>query len=438
MAYFFKRLLLFIPTIWLIAVIIFFLTKLSPGNPILNQLQEQELQNKQLQEEELQLVKKYGFNKALFYFTIHRKTIPDTIHRIWQEPAKSNLTHIAFECRNWSAVHHYYSTIKSELKQQPSSYNKLIQSTTIKDIKNTYNSLNIDNKKIEKTINQLNNNQKSFIYNYIPTFSWQGFDNQFHLWLSGLLNGNFGYSYVDDREISTKISQSIQWTLLLSLLSILLAFIIAIPTALKAAKDIDGSFDRIMSSLFLGMYSLPTFWVGTLLIIYFANQEYLAWFPAYGVGEIHAESSFYEITYTRVSHLFLPLVCWTYGSFAYIFKQLQNSLKIESEKAYFIAAKAKGVSTNQLYIKHALRNALLPLITIVGNIFPAVISGSFIIETIFSIPGMGRLSLEAFFSRDYPLIFTILLLASFLSLLGNFIADILYQKADPRFNLSEK
>src|SRR5690554_4134629 len=215
MAYFFKRLLLFIPTIWFIAVFIFFLTKLSPGNPIINQLQEQELENKQLQEEEFGLIEKYGFNKALFYCSIHRKTIPDTIYKIWQEPTKSNLIQIAFECRDWSVVNNYYSILKSELKQHPSSFNKFIQSTSINEIENTYKSLNIDNKKIEKAINQIKTTERSFIYNYIPVFSWHGLDNQFHQWISGLLSGNFGYSYVDDREISTKISQSIQWTLLL-------------------------------------------------------------------------------------------------------------------------------------------------------------------------------------------------------------------------------
>jgi peptide/nickel transport system permease protein len=117
---------------------------------------------------------------------------------------------------------------------------------------------------------------------------------------------------------------------------------------------------------------------------------------------------------------------------------LRNSLKLESQKDYFLAAKAKGVSHTKLYNKHALRNAFLPLITLIGNIFPAVISGSFIIEYLFSIPGMGKLSLEAFFSRDYPLIFTILLMAAFLSLLGNLIADLLYQKADPRLNLNKE
>src|SRR5690606_36009701 len=151
-------------------------------------------------------------------------------------------------------------------------------------------------------------------------------------------------------------------------------FIIAIPAALKAASNINSFFDRTINNLFLGLYSLPSFWVGTLLIIYFANQENLNWFPAYGVGKVHSDSLF-ELIYVRSSHLFLPLICWTYGSFAYIFRQLRNSLIIESKKAYFLAAKAKGVSTKQLFFKHALRNALLPLITMIGNIFPSVISG---------------------------------------------------------------
>lgn len=438
MAYFLKRLLLFIPTIWVIAVFVFFLTKLSPGNPVLNQLSELELNGQQLKAEEQALVQNYGFDQALFYFSIHRKTISDTLHRIWQEPLKSNLKQIAFESRNWPAVNAFYAVVKANLRTETNTYNSLLNCSSISELKTVSQEIDLKNTEVLKAIETIDSDRNSAVNNYLPVFSWHGFNNQFHHWISNFISGDFGLSYVDRQPIGDKITNAIQWTLVLSLLSIFLAFAIAVPAAIHAAKNIDGRFDRMMGKLFMGLYSLPTFWVGTLLIIYFANQEYLPWFPAYGVGEVPEDSSFTELISIRISHLFLPLVCWTYGSFAYIFRQLRNSLHLESQKDYFLAAKAKGLSHSKLYTKHALRNAFLPLITLIGNIFPAVISGSFIIEYLFSIPGMGKLSLEAFFSRDYPLIFAILMMAAFLSLLGNLIADLLYQKADPRLNLSEK
>lgn len=438
MGYFFKRLMLFIPTLWVIAVLIFFLTKLSPGNPILNQLIELEGNGEQIEAEELKLIHTYGFDKPLFYFSIHRKTIADTLHRIWNKSTKNNLKELAFESRNWSAVNHFYDQLKSKLQKDPKAYSDLLHCASIKELKNVYVQNALKDSSLEKAIQALETDQKSALTNYIPVFSWYGMDNQFHQWLSNFIVGDFGLSYVDNSPIKEKISPAIKWTLLLSLLSIVLSFIIAVPAALYAAKNINGRFDQTMSKLFIGLYSLPSFWVGSLLIIYFANQDYFPWFPAYGVGEIPDNSSLMDYLYIRSSHLFLPLICWTYGSFAYIYRQLRNSLIIETQKDYFLAAKAKGVSTDKLYVKHALRNALLPIITVIGNVFPSVISGSFVIEYLFSIPGMGKVGLEAFFSRDYPLIFTILLMAAFLALLGNLIADMLYQKVDPRLNLNEK
>ncbi|MFI5164692.1 MAG: ABC transporter permease, partial [Bacteroidia bacterium] len=136
--------------------------------------------------------------------------------------------------------------------------------------------------------------------------------------------------------------------------------------------------------------------------------------------------------------LILPLFCWTYGSFAFISRQTRGGILSSITQDYIQTARAKGLDEKQIVWKHALKNSLLPVITMFGSIFPLAISGSFVIETIFNIPGMGKLSIDALYARDYPVIFTVMMFTAVLTMLGNLVADILYALVDPRISYAEK
>jgi peptide/nickel transport system permease protein len=189
------------------------------------------------------------------------------------------------------------------------------------------------------------------------------------------------------------------------------------------------------------LYSLPSFWIGTMLIIYFTNDYYASWmnlFPPYGLGKIGPEFGLWERVVDRAYHLFLPLLCGVLGSFAYISRQMRGGMLSVLRQDYIRTAFAKGLDPNKVYWKHAFRNSLIPIITIFAGLLPAMISGFLILEFLFSIPGMGRVSYEAVVSRNYPVLFTVLMFAAILTMLGTLVSDILYAVVDPRISFTKK
>jgi peptide/nickel transport system permease protein len=160
------------------------------------------------------------------------------------------------------------------------------------------------------------------------------------------------------------------------------------------------------------------------------------WFPTCGLGEID-DMSLFDAFIERAVHLILPIICLTYGSWAYLSRQMRGGVLNVLRQDYIRTAKAKGLADNKVIWKHAFRNSLIPIITIFASIFPAAIAGAFIIEYIFAIPGMGKLTFEALIARDYPMVFTVMLLSAILTLIGNLVADILYAVVDPRISFNK-
>jgi peptide/nickel transport system permease protein len=174
-----------------------------------------------------------------------------------------------------------------------------------------------------------------------------------------------------------------------------------------------------------------------MLVFFFCGGDYLSWFPDpnYMVPE---DASFIQRFFTKLYMLILPLFCWTYGSLAFISRQMRGGILQNITQDYIQTARAKGNDERTIVWKHAFKNSLLPVITLFGSIFPIAISGSFVIESIFNIPGMGKLTLDAFASRDYPIIFTVTMFTAILTLIGNLVADVLYVWVDPRISYFKK
>jgi len=259
---------------------------------------------------------------------------------------------------------------------------------------------------------------------------------QYGLWLSRMVRLDFGDSFKDQRPVLDKILEALPITMQLSILAILINYLIAIPIGIYSATHRNTYSDYGITLVLFLLYSLPNFWVATLLIMFLGGGEWWNLFPVFGVNSAFSEQmSWGAWLVDRAWHMVLPLFCFSYAGFAGISRYMRNSMMDTIRQDYIRTARAFGFSERVVVYKYALRNSLIAIITLLAGLLPALIGGSVIIETIFSIPGMGRLGFEALLSRDYPLIMGVFTISTFLTLLGLVLSDIMYALADPRIRL---
>lgn len=265
---------------------------------------------------------------------------------------------------------------------------------------------------------------------------WQ----QYLLWLRDLVTLEFGRSFQDNRPVLEKIAERLPITLAMNLFAVLIAYGIAIPLGVYSATHSGTALDRFLTFLLFALYSLPSFWVAMLAVTFLCNPEYLALFPTGGIRSIfHSEQwSLWQRIVDYAWHLTLPMLVYTYASFAFISRQMRSALLEVLRQDYIRTAYAKGLPGRVVIWKHAVRNSLIPIVTLLAGILPALIGGSVIVETIFSIPGMGELSFRALVARDYPVIMAVFTLSAVLTLVGILLADILYAVVDPRISFARR
>ena len=258
---------------------------------------------------------------------------------------------------------------------------------------------------------------------------------QYWMWLKRIVKFDFGVSFAPDRRpVIDKIKERLPVTILINLLSMALIFLVGIPIGIYCARYKDSILDKVLTSFVFAGYAAPTFWIALLLMMFFG--VYLELLPISGIKSFNfSELSFFDKTIDVAKHLILPVCISGFGGLAGISRYMKNSLLEVLRQEYITTAYAKGLPEGMVLKKHALRNALLPVITILGLSIPGLIGGSVIFESIFSIPGMGQLFYMSVMARDYPTIMGILVIGAFLTLLGNLIADISYALADPRIRI---
>lgn len=264
---------------------------------------------------------------------------------------------------------------------------------------------------------------------------------QYGYWVSDLLHLDFGESFKDDSKVWDKIRERIPVTLIMSVVSVILAYLIAIPIGIRSATHPGGPFDRISTTILFMLYSLPTFWIGTLALQYLCQGSgFIDLFPIGGITSIDYEPTWGALRkMVDISwHLTLPTLIYTYGSFAFISRQMRGAMLENIRQDYVRTARAKGLAERVVIYKHALRNSLIPIITLLAGLLPALVGGSVIVEQIFSIPGMGQLAIQALNERDYPIIMAELSLTAVLTMVGVLVADVLYSVVDPRIAFSRK
>lgn len=498
--YLLKRVAIFVPTLIVISLFTFVLSLNAPGDPVAQMLGQvvgaegQVADRRATEQAYREMRQKLGLDLPVFYFSITSFAFPDTLHRIDRPLHRRTLKNLIRQFGNWQAIERYYNSVKNLLDFSASTHaqvpSQILASVTLiaNDLLTTYDTASITHllhelrRVIEPVGSELARaeglisypgaaqiedwtalSQKVEVYRrlqalsdsvfvtweaivskpqrwklYVPAIHWYGLNNQYHRWITGMLKGDFGISYKDRRPVKELISSAIRWTLLINLVAVVLMYLIAVPAGVFSAVNKGKLADRVLSVLLYILYSLPSFWIATLLIIFLGGGRYLDLFPAFGVSSLPADAPLLDRILDVAHHLILPVVCLTYPSLAFLSRQMRGSMLQVINQDYIRTAFAKGLPHRKVYWKHAFRNSLLPIITLFANVFPFLVSGSFVIEYIFSIPGMGMVAYEAILARDYPVVYAVVMLVSVMTLVGYLVADILYAVVDPRITYGKK
>ena len=254
---------------------------------------------------------------------------------------------------------------------------------------------------------------------------------QFIIWMKKIALLDFGNSFVDDRPVLEKIGERLPATLLLNIISLFIIYFISIPIGVSSAAKVNTPYDRIMTVAVFTGYATPTFWFALLLLMFFGVG--LGWFPISGMRPWYVEYyPFFASLKDLAWRLVLPVLATSLLSLATISRYMRSSMLEALRQDYIRTARAKGLREGRVIYRHALKNALLPIVTMASMIIPALIGGSFIIETIFAWPGMGRLGYEAIMNYDYPTVMGVGIIATLLTLFALVLADIMYAIVDPR------
>ena len=470
--YILYRLLIFIPMLLVISLAAFYLSLQAPDDPVDLLVEDSQfsinmssgtinLYNRGVELHRQKMREELNLDKPLFYVSIRPLAIPDTLFKIKHKAHRESLHQLTYRSGNWEAVQRYYR----EIQDLYYAHATLLDSTQVADslkydinfdisaslrsvqdlqkegeemairirlekLSDLYQSspylkpLNKHLAKLKEAYSALDQ-QASRWKLYVPALSIYGSDNQYHHWLKGVVTRlDFGISYTTKQKVSKGIGQKIGWSFLFALLSSILAYTISIPLGIWAAYKQDSYWDKSMRIGLFTMDAIPSFWMAYLLILIFANTDILAWFPA---------SFNDEAKYAR---FVLPLIAYTYGGVAFLSRQVRISMISVSRQAYILAARARGISEKRIWLSHILKNALLPMLTIFGGFFPALVGGSVILEKIFSIPGMGQFVLEAVDLPNLPVIIAVFTLLGAMTMIGYLVSDILYKVVDPRIRFA--
>lgn len=477
--YVIKRILWVIPTLLIITLISFFLLSISPGDPVNHLLNQNNSSGGLKSAAELKKIKQeykkqLGLDLPLFYFKIDQLSKPDTFYKISESTEIKVYNNLLKQTGNFYTVSKYISQLnntKSEIINELHKNNihniQLINQIELYFQNNLYN-LDINSIEIsihsfqknfikhslkdEFNFNELQNKfnelktKKTIYKNYIPKIIWYGKANQYHQWLfgnrnsKGIIRGDFGKSFVKNILIINIIQEKIVWSLLFAFCSIIIAYFISIKLGVILAANPESFFSKTIEKILFILYSMPAFFIGTLLILCFANPDAIQILPPSGIKPIEGydeNSNLISKFFISVPYLILPIICYAYSIIVYATKLTSTSLTQELKKDYIRTARAKGISEKNAIRKHALKNSIIPIITTFSIILPSVMGGSVIIETIFSIPGLGLETVNAIISKDYNLVIAITTLLSFFTIIIYLIADVINYIINSKTNANE-
>ena len=490
--YILKRLLIFIPTLFAISLLAFIINVSAPADPVeklsnsadnAGAANQQSDASKKVKQD---LRKKLGLDKPVFYLSFGSLSDCDTLYKVMDKDHIACLTELSHYYGNWDDVSDYFHQLqKTQLAHAEVSlenvygnplYASLYSKNEINDVltKSSFEISAMQETAIPEVLAsktaaldklyasyeflapiaveyEVSKQKYSHLLEnasawktYVPKIIWYGLNNQYHFWLFGngedrlgFIRGDFGFSYIDSQPINTKIWSKVWISFSFSIISVLFAYLISIPLGIYSAYKKDTRFDRVSSLIVFILYSMPSFFIGVLLLYTFANPDMYRWFPVSGIQDptlFDPSWSMMEKISHRLPYFILPLITYTYSSFAFLSRIMRVGVIDVFNQDYIRTARAKGLGEGKVVMKHAFRNSLLPIITVFANIFPLAIGGSVIIETIFTIPGMGFEIYNAILNSDYPMIIAVFTIIGFLTMVGYLVADILYAVVDPRIS----
>lgn len=464
--YLFKRILFFIPTLLLISLIAFGLSRVPAGDPVYNCYDptgdiDSQYSYEYAARTYAERARTLGTDLPPFYFALTAAAYPDTLYKFIQKDHRETIENLIARYGNADEVIAYFEQIRvteyallnaekasdadnkinalRELRQLPLARNPQVIAGRLADLTAAVRADSLLTLRAGAATAKLNTAFAAIEKNAtpaklcLPALHWHGFDNQYHRWFTDFLRGDFGLSCTDKRPVADKMSEAIFWTLLLNICALFLSYLIAVPLGVWSAVRRNSLFDKITTVGLFMLHSLPVFWVGIMALMFFATPEYgLQIFPGGGLGDSGAGTPFALRFWERAAHLTLPVLCLTYPSFAFLSRQMRGAMTDTLQKDFIRTARAKGLTEKTVIWRHAFRNSLFPIITLLASVFPRMLSGALVLEIIFNIPGMGRLAYSAILQQDWNVVFTVLMLGAVLTMVGILVADVLYAWADAR------
>jgi peptide/nickel transport system permease protein len=243
---------------------------------------------------------------------------------------------------------------------------------------------------------------------------------QFARWLSRVVRFDFGHSFIDQRLVSEKLVEAAPRTALISGLALLLGFGLAVPLGVVLATRERRRWAKALSMLLVAAWSVPTFWIAVILLMLFASPRFFDWFPVQGLAD---------------AGFVLPVICLTWPTLVVATRQVRSAMQHALAQDYVKAARARGIPEGRVVWRHALRNSLLPVVTMLGLHLPHLVGGSVVIERIFGIPGMGLLAFDAIGTRDYPTVMGVATVMAIVTMVSMLLVDLAYGFIDPRIRL---
>ena len=257
---------------------------------------------------------------------------------------------------------------------------------------------------------------------------------QYGIWLKNIFTLNFGDSFKDSQPVWGKIAERLPVTLTLNFWSLLVVYLVAIPLGIYSATHQNSLTDQTTTFIAFVLFAVPLVWAATMALVFLCGGDFYYLFPPGGLESLDAVESWpwWRKFTDHAWHLFLPVVLLSYDGFAGLSRYMRRACSKSCAKIMFRWRAPKGLEEGVVVFKHVLRNSLIPQVTLLASILPGLIGGSVIIETIFSIPGLGQLGFESVLSRDYPVVLALLAVTSVLTLIGILISDLLLAAVDPR------
>ncbi len=475
--YIVKRILLMIPTIFAISLVIFLILNLAPGKPGGSLTGGETAQDASGSKREAYRIFKTQFNldKPVLVNTrydLSTALVEKYVTEIANEDGKVPVK-LIIKAQDDLEDFGQFSipaliTIMNEAKSQKvrDTAMKILSQNAPRPLRDVYSNLQSEaTKKYNIAIDEENTSLKTLVvaddatagqkeelkkkwnewyarhkdrytYSFLQKVGIFFLDTRFAKYWWNLAHLDFGVSHIDKSPVIGKILSKLKYSLSLSVPAVLIAYIISIPLGVFSAVKQGSIFDRYIAIVLFMLYSLPSFFVATMLLMFFSRGgDYIHAFPTGG----YQSTNFWQMTTLNqigdvLWHLVLPLVSLTYASFASLSRYARSGMLEVIRSDYIRTARAKGLSEFVVITKHAMRNGMIPIVTLLGTILPVIIGGSVVIEFIFGIPGMGLLTITSIFNRDYNMIMGIELIAAMLVLVGILISDLTYALLDPRIS----